>query len=88
MALNLKDDALHAAVRDLARRRGQTLTAAVSQAVHEALERERQAEAHRAVPVPLDERLLAIARRCAQRPDLDIRRAEAICGFDEDGLPT
>jgi antitoxin VapB len=88
MALNLKDDALHAAVRDLARRRGLTLTAAVSQAVQEALERERQAEAHRVVPFPLDERLLVIARRCAQRPDLDVRSAEAICGFDEDGLPT
>jgi antitoxin VapB len=31
--------------------------------------------------------LLAIGRRCAALPDLDLRTAEEILGYDEIGLP-
>jgi antitoxin VapB len=87
MAINIKNPSVQAAARELAERRGQSLTSAVGQAVQEALERERIKRAPGVVNVPLRQRLEAIAQRVALRPDLDSRSAEEICGYDNNGLP-
>ena len=87
MAINIKNDAVQAAARELAARRGLSLTAAVGQAIHEALERERNEGSPAVVDLPLRQPLEAIAQRVALRPDQDSRRAEAICVYGENGLP-
>lgn len=87
MALNIKNPSVQAAARELAQRRGQSLTAAVGQAVQEALERERNKQTPSVVDVPLRQRLEAIAQRVARRPDQDSRSAEEICGYDNNGCP-
>jgi antitoxin VapB len=83
MALNIKDPNVHELARRLAERRGITLTAAVRQALDEAL-------ANSGPRPRLDarrERLDAIARHCAALPVRDSRPADEILGYDEDGLP-
>ena len=35
----------------------------------------------------LKEQILAIGRRCAGLPDRDMRKADEILGYDDDGLP-
>ena len=87
MALNIKNPAVQAAARELARRRGLSLTAAVGEAIEAALESERTSQQSRVVALPVRERLAGIARRCAARPDQDTRSAEEICGYDANGLP-
>lgn len=85
MALNIKDKNTHELARQLARRRGTTLTKAVTQALSEALDRSAPAAAE---ALPKFERLQEISRRAAKLPVLDQRPAEEILGFDESGLPT
>lgn len=87
MALNIKNLAVQAAARELAERRGLSLTAAVGQAVQEALERERCERSPTVVALPLRQRLEAIVERVAHRPDQDSRSADEICGYDANGLP-
>lgn len=87
MALNIKNPAVQAAVRELAERRGLSLTAAVGEAVEEALQRERRERHPTVVDLPLRQRLEAIARRITNRHDHDLRSPEEICGYDDDGAP-
>ncbi len=83
VALNIKDDGTDRLVRELAAETGESLTAAVTVAVRERLERIRGA-------VPREQRartLEAIADRSAARPVLDVRSADEIIGYGPDGLP-
>ncbi len=81
MSLNIKNRRVHDLARQLAARRGTTLTSAVEMALEEALAREGR-------PVGrVRDRLVAIARHCAQLPRLDRRTADEILGYDERGLP-
>ena len=82
MALSIKDRETDRLARRLARLTGEPITAAVKAAIEERLEREAR---HRSMP-SLGE-LLAIARRCAERPVLDARAEEEILGYDERGMP-
>lgn len=83
MALNIKDRTADRLVRELATTTGESITAAVTVAVRERLERVRGA-----APAALREQELTnIARRAAARPDLDPRNADQILGYDEHGLP-
>lgn len=60
----------------------------VTQVVVETLrEKFRGTDAHRGRAVKLKETLLAIGARCAALPPQDPRTAEAILGYDENGLP-
>ena len=81
--MNIKDPRVHDLARRLAERRGTTLTAAVQQALEEALAR--------SGPLPRRdlrrERLASIAERCAALPVLDDRHPDDIVGYDEHGLP-
>jgi len=84
MALNLRNAETERLAAELARLTGQSKTQAVTDAIRERLDRLRDDRSGRS----RRERLLDIARRCAQLPVLDSRSAEEIIGYDEDGLPT
>lgn len=81
MALNIKDARAHELARELAERRGTTLTRAVTDALTEALERSAPAA------LPKLERLREISARAAELPVLDLRSSEEILGYDDRGLP-
>jgi antitoxin VapB len=83
MSLNIKDERTHKLVRELARLTGESMTAAVGQAVRERLERERAKKGN-----GLAERLLKIGRECAahlKEPYKSIDHAELL--YDEKGMP-
>lgn len=79
--MNIKDRRVHDLARQLADRRGTTLTDAVAAALEEALAR--SGEPRRGTL----SRLQAIAHHCANLPRLDPRTADEILGYDERGLP-
>ena len=82
MALNIKDEKAHELARELAHRRGTTLTRAVTEALSEALDRSTPAA------IPKLERLKEISRRASRLPVLDARTPDEILGYDDAGLPT
>ena len=85
MPLNIKDAETHEAARELADLTNTSITAAVSRAVKDALQRER-ARRHletRRLAGELDE----IATHCASLPVLDNRSPDQILGYDTHGLP-
>jgi len=83
MAMNIENEETCRLVRELAELTGETLTAAVNEAVRERIDRLR-----RQPVAPLSERLLAIGKDCAGRLS---EQARAIDHGDwlygEDGLP-
>ncbi len=83
MALSIKNEETEKLARELAQVRGMSMTAAVTEALREALLRLR---GRRRVPV-LRERLARIAERCAALPDRETRSADEILGYDGDGAP-
>ena len=83
MALNIKHPDADRLARELARRRKQSITEAVVEALEAALAKERQA-----VRAPgLAKELLGIGERYAALPTLDSRSDDEILGYDEHGLP-
>ncbi|TAK23093.1 MAG: hypothetical protein EPO26_09610 [Chloroflexota bacterium] len=83
MGMNIKNRETHELARELATLTGETLTAAVTQAVRERLDRERRQRAG-----GLADRLLATGRDCAARlkePYLSVDRGDLL--YDERGLP-
>lgn len=82
MALNIKDAETHDLARDLATRRGTTLTQAVKDALTEALQRTAPTSQ------PKLERLKEISSRAADLPVLDSRSANEILGYDDAGMPS
>ena len=85
MPLNIKDSRTHEAARELAELTGTSITAAVSRAVAEALEREHAAAEMNATL--LVKTLDDIGVHCATLPILDKRPADEILGYDISGLP-
>ncbi len=81
MALNLKDAETHELARELAARRGVTMTQAVKDALAEAL--------RHSAPASLGkfERLEEISLRAARLPVLDDRSPDEILGYDNSGMP-
>jgi antitoxin VapB len=83
MALNIKNEATHRRVRELARLTGESQTAAVDQAVRERLERVRCKPRK-----DIAQRLIEIGRECAARlkePYRSMDIDELL--YDENGLP-
>jgi antitoxin VapB len=83
MSLNIKSEDAHRFARELAALTGESMTAAVTTALRERLERLRRSRKH-----GLSERLLAIGRDSAPRfkePYRSIDHAELL--YDERGLP-
>ncbi len=83
MSLNIKNEETHRLIRALAALTGESMTAAVTEAVRERLERLRMAQS-----AGLADRLLAIGRDCAGRLEEPYRSAEhGDLLYDERGLP-
>jgi antitoxin VapB len=83
MGLNIKSEETHRLVRELARLTGESMTAAVTEAVRERLTRLRRNEA-----AGLADRLLAIGKDCAARLKEPFRSADhGDLLYDERGLP-
>ena len=83
MSLNIKSEEAHRLARELARLTGESMTAAVTAAVRERLDRLRRDEA-----VGLADRLLAIGKDCAVRLKEPFRSADhGDLLYDERGLP-
>ncbi len=83
MGLNIKSEEAHRLVRELARLTGESMTAAVTEAVRERLERIRRERG-----ASLAERLLAIGRDCAAHLAESLRSADhGDLLYDERGLP-
>ena len=83
MAMNIKNEEAHRLAVELAELTGESLTAAVTQALRERLERVRQTGRE-----GLAERLLAIGRDCASHlaePFRSIEHGDLL--YDERGLP-
>jgi len=83
MVLNIKDPEADRLARALAQETGESLTAAVTAAVRERLERVRG----RTAAPNLAEELTAIAVRCAALPVIDSRPENLLLGYDEHGAP-
>jgi antitoxin VapB len=83
VGLNIKSEEAHRLARELARLTGESMTAVVTQAVRERLDRVRREE-----DAGLAERLLAIGKDCAARlkePFKSADRGDLL--YDELGLP-
>ncbi|MGC1373293.1 MAG: type II toxin-antitoxin system VapB family antitoxin [Candidatus Sulfotelmatobacter sp.] len=83
MSLNIKNENTHRLVRQLARLTGESMTAAVEQAVRERLDRVRRLQ-----PEGMAERLLKIGTECAahlKEPYRSIDHGELL--YVEKGLP-
>jgi antitoxin VapB len=83
MGLNIKNEETHRMARELARATGESMTAAVSKAIRERLERVRGNSKKNQV-----ERILKIARECAplwKEPWRSIDHGDLL--YDEKGLP-
>jgi antitoxin VapB len=83
MGLNIKSEETHRLARELARLTGESMTAAVTEAVRERLDRVRSRQA-----ISLAERLLVIGKECAARLKEPFRSADhGDLLYDERGLP-
>ncbi len=83
MGLNIKNEETHRLVRELATLTGESMTAAVAEAVRQRLDRVRRARG-----VSLADRLIAIGRDCAAHLKEPFRSAEhSDLLYDERGLP-
>jgi antitoxin VapB len=83
MSLNIKSEETHRLAQELAALTGQSMAAAVTEAVRESLDRIRRQRA-----IPLSDRLLAIGKDCAARlkePFRTVDHGDLLYG--EDGLP-
>lgn len=82
MPLNIKDTETDQLARRLAAATGETVTAAVRNALREKLDRLPKKDSRGLV-----DEVRAIGERCAALPDLDRRSADEILGYDEHGAP-
>jgi antitoxin VapB len=83
VGLNIKSDEAHRLAEELARLTGESMTAAVTEAVRERLERVRRERGQ-----SLADRLVAIGKDCAPRLKEPFRSADhAELLYDERGLP-
>ena len=83
MALNIRNPEAEELAERLARLTGETKTEAVTRALRDRLDRLRRERSRRRLADELDE----LALHCARLPVRDERPAEAILGYDENGLP-
>lgn len=83
MALNIRNTEAEALAAEIARRTGETKTRAVILALQERLTRLQQERGRSRLMNELTE----IACECASLKVLDHRRADAILGYDDAGLP-
>jgi antitoxin VapB len=83
VALNIKHPDADRLARELAAKTGESITDAVLKALRERLLRENARRRHST----LRRELARIRERCSALPILDARDADAIIGYDDDGVP-
>jgi len=83
MALNIRHPATEKLAEEVAELTGETKTEAVRRALQDRLTRLRRERAKRRLADELDQ----IAKRCARLPAQDVRPADEILGYDDNGLP-
>ena len=81
MALSIRNPKTEALAREVAAETGENITAAVTVALEERLEKVR---GRRTVPNLVAE-IMQISRRCSALPTLDSRPIEDILGYGDDG---
>ena len=83
MSMNIKSEQTHRLARQLSKLTGESMTAAVTEAVRERLERLRQAQG-----AGLADRLIKIGKECAPRLKEPFRSSDhGELLYDEKGLP-
>lgn len=90
MAIHIKDAETERLARELATHSGESITQSTKRAIAERLTRIRGGRGGRNGDKNRDVQRAEITRivqRIAALPDLDLRSAEEIIGFDESGLP-
>jgi antitoxin VapB len=88
VGLNIKNPETHRLAEELAKRIGESMTAAVTTAVRERLDRERLDRVRREQGMSLAGRLLAIGQACAGRLKEPFRSADhGELLYDDRGLP-
>jgi antitoxin VapB len=85
MALNIKNPETEKLVRELARRRGQGITEALTEVVRREVERERRKPQKRESYEEFSRRIDAIVERFNKLPVLDHRSDDEILGYNEQG---
>src|SRR6266508_3841034 len=83
MALSIKNPEADRLARELATTTGESLTDAVVNALQERLDRARHQRA-----AGVAQRLRRLAAEVREIPVIDLRAADDIIGYDDDGLPT
>ncbi len=83
MALSIRNPRAEKLAREVATESGENITQAIIQALEDRLER---LHGQRSSP-DLEVELMKIARRCGSLPDMDLRSAEEILGYDQQGVP-
>lgn len=81
MGISIKNDRAEKLARQVAHETGESLTDAIIHSLEERLER---LKGRHSAP-DLAAELMQIGRRCAALPDLDIRDADEILGYDDNG---
>jgi len=79
MAISIRNTRVERLARDLARRKGSTMTEVIVEALEASL------ASHDEKRVPLRSALTEIAAECAALPDLDCRSPEEILGYGAAG---
>ena len=89
MGLSIKNDEVEAMIRQLAARRGVSLTEAVRQALSAELARDEAAQAAQAAEMAARvAEIQAIVDRYAALPRLNDLTDDELLGYDENGLPS
>jgi antitoxin VapB len=83
MALSIRNPKAEKLARELAAVSGETITAAITHAIEERLERLRG----RSTTMDLVEEITKISKRCRAIPDKDPRSTEEILGYNAAGVP-
>lgn len=80
MSINIKNEQADRLARELSELTGETITETVIKALSERLEREKSKQT---TAIPLQEELLAIAKRYRALPLIDQRSEEEILGYQD-----
>lgn len=83
MPISIKDPETDRLARALAQATGESLTAAIRQALQERLEREQ-----RRTGQPIGAEVRRVQERLARLPLRDARPADELLGYDQHGLPS
>lgn len=81
MALSIRNKKAESLARRVASTTGESLTNAILHSLEERLARLQG----RAAEQDLAEKIMDIGRRCSALPDLDVRTADEILGYHQDG---